>query len=134
MGVSTVDYPEVLQARLSLDTKCVSPNVIVRPKQKCGQEYEEWSRRVFSSEELVYLWADGIQVRGRLEDEGNQEQCLLVLMGAGQIRVQKPGFCPSGLATECHPFLSRGPPSEFGNSLVVWFTRGSVTRMFENAA
>ena len=33
-------------------------------------------------EEFVYVWADGIHVNVRLEDEGNQKQCLLVLMGA----------------------------------------------------
>lgn len=31
--------------------------------------------------QYVYLWADGIHVNVRLEDEGNQRQCILVLMG-----------------------------------------------------
>ena len=56
--------------------------MIVRLKEKWGQEYEEWSRRDLSGEEYVYVWADGIHVNVRLEDEGNQKQCLLVLMGA----------------------------------------------------
>ena len=29
-----------------------------------------------------YVWADGIHVNVRLENEANQRQCLLVLMGA----------------------------------------------------
>jgi putative transposase len=81
-GVSTGDYAEALQALVGADAKGLSPNVIVRLKEKWGQEYEEWSRRDLSGEEFVYVWADGIHVNVRLEDEGNQKQCLLVLMGA----------------------------------------------------
>jgi transposase-like protein len=71
-----------LQALVGTDAKSFSPNVIVRLKEKWGQEYEEWSRRDLSGEEFVYIWADGIHVNVRLEDEGNQKQCLLVLKGA----------------------------------------------------
>jgi putative transposase len=81
-SVSTGDYAEALQALVGTDAKGLSPNVIVRLKEKWGQEYEEWSRRDLSGEEFVSVWADGIHVNVRLEDEGNQKQCLLVLMGA----------------------------------------------------
>ena len=81
-GVSTDDYPEALQALLDQDAKDFSPNVTVRLKEKWGQEYEEWSRRDLSSEEFVYVSADGIHVNVRQEDYSNQKQCLLVLMGA----------------------------------------------------
>ena len=81
-GVSTGDYSEALQSLIGQDANGFSPNVVVRLKEKWGQEYEEWSRRDLSGEEYVYVWADGIHVNVRLEDEGNQKQCLLVLMGA----------------------------------------------------
>ncbi|MEI8070656.1 MAG: IS256 family transposase [Planctomycetota bacterium] len=81
-GISTGDYTEALEALLGRDAKGFSPNVIVRLKEKWGQEYEAWSRRDLTGEEYVYVWADGIHVNVRLEDEGNQKQCLLVLMGA----------------------------------------------------
>jgi putative transposase len=81
-GISTGDFPEALQALLGQDAKGFSPNVVVRLKERWGQEYEEWSHRDLSKEEFVYVWADGIHVNVRLEDEGNQKQCLLVLMGA----------------------------------------------------
>ena len=81
-GISTGDYAEALQALVGVDAKGFSPNVVVRLNEKWGQEYEEWSRRDLSTEEYVYVWADGIHVNVRLEDEGNQKQCLLVLMGA----------------------------------------------------
>ena len=81
-GISTGEFPEALQCLLGDDAKGFSPNVVVRLKERWGQEYEEWSRRDLSGEEYVYVWADGIHVNVRLEDEGNQKQCLLVLMGA----------------------------------------------------
>lgn len=81
-GVSTGDYAEALQALLGVDPKGFSPNVIVRLQEKWGQEYEDWSRHDLSGEEYVYVWANGIHVNVRLEDQGNQKQCLLVLMGA----------------------------------------------------
>jgi putative transposase len=81
-GVSTGDYTGALQALVGTDAKGLSPNVIVRLKEKWGHEYEEWSRRDLSSEEFIDVWADGIHVNVRLEDDGNRKQCLLVLMGA----------------------------------------------------
>ena len=73
---------KALPALLGPDARGLSPNVIVRLKEKWGQEYGDWSRRDLSGEESIYVWADGIRVKVRLEDEGNKKQCLLVLMGA----------------------------------------------------
>ena len=38
--------------------------------------------RDLSGKQYVYVWADGIHVKVRLEDDANKKQCLLVLMGA----------------------------------------------------
>ena len=65
-GVSTGDYAEALQALLGPDAKGLSPNVMVRLKEKWGQEYEEWSRRDLSYEAFGSIWADGIHVNVRL--------------------------------------------------------------------
>jgi putative transposase len=80
-GISTGDFSEALQALLGPDAPNLSPNVIVRLKEKWSQEYEVWSRRDLSGKHYVYLWADGIYVNVRLEDDANRRQCLLVLMG-----------------------------------------------------
>ena len=56
--------------------------MVVRLKEKWGQEYDQWSRRDLREKQYVYVWADGIHVNVRLENEANQRQCLLVLMGA----------------------------------------------------
>ena len=56
--------------------------MVVRLKEKWGQEYDQWSRRELREKQYAYVWADGIHVNVRLENEANQRQCLLVLMGA----------------------------------------------------
>jgi putative transposase len=81
-GISTGDFAEALQSLLGEDAPGLSPNVIVRLKEQWGQEYDQWSRRDLSEKQYVYVWADGIHVNVRLENEANQRQCLLVLMGA----------------------------------------------------
>ncbi len=81
-GISTGDFQEALQALLGEDAKGLGPNVIVRLKEQWGQEYDQWSRRDLSDKQYVYIWADGIHANVRLEDEENQRQCMLVLMGA----------------------------------------------------
>jgi transposase-like protein len=81
-GISTGDFQEALQALLGEDAPGISANVIVRLKEQWAQEYDAWSHRDLSDTQYVYLWADGIYVNVRLENEANQRQCLLVLMGA----------------------------------------------------
>ena len=81
-GISTGDFCEALQALLGKDAPNLSANVIVRLKEKWSQEYEVWSRRDLSGKHYLYVWADGIYVNVRLEDDANRRQCLLVLMGA----------------------------------------------------
>jgi putative transposase len=81
-GVSTGDFSEALQALVGEQAKGLSANVIVKLKETWGQEYDEWMRRDLSGKEYVYVWADGIYAKVRLEDDANQKQCLLVLMGA----------------------------------------------------
>jgi putative transposase len=47
-----------------------------------SRDYEDWSKRGLSESEYVYLWADGIHVNVRLEDDANRRQCILVPTGA----------------------------------------------------
>jgi len=81
-GISTGDFGEALQALVGEKAKGLSPNVIVRLKEQWSDEYAAWMKRDLSEKQYVYLWADGIHVKVRLEDEANQKQCMLVLMGA----------------------------------------------------
>lgn len=81
-GVSTGDFSEALQSLVGERAKGLSANVIVRLKEQWSSEYEEWSQRDLSERNYVYLWADGIHAKVRLEDDANKKQCMLVLMGA----------------------------------------------------
>lgn len=81
-GISTGDFQEALQALLGENAKGLSANVVVRLKEQWSQEYEQWRRRDLSDKHYVYIWADGIHTKVRLEDAENKGQCLLVLMGA----------------------------------------------------
>jgi len=81
-GVSTGDFTEALQSLVGEQAQGLSANTIVRLKQAWSQEYEEWMQRHLSDQHYVYVWADGIYAKVRLEDDANKRQCLLVLMGA----------------------------------------------------
>jgi transposase-like protein len=81
-GISTGDFTEALQALVGEDAPALSPNVVVRLVAQWSEEYDAWNRRDLSEKHYVYVWADGIHVNVRLENEANQRQCLLVLMGA----------------------------------------------------
>jgi transposase-like protein len=81
-GVSTGDFQEALQALVGEKAKGLSANVIVRLKEQWADEYDSWCKRDLSGKQYVYVWADGIHVKVRLEDDANKKQCILVLMGA----------------------------------------------------
>lgn len=81
-GISTGDFSEALQALVGERAKGLSANVVVRLKEQWSDEYEAWSKRDLSQKHYVYVWADGIHVNVRLEDDANKKQSILVLIGA----------------------------------------------------
>lgn len=83
-GISTGDFSEALQALLGPQAKGLSGTNVVRLKESWQQEYATWSKRSLADKHYVYLWADGVYFNIRLEDPGNNKQCILVLMGATQ--------------------------------------------------
>ena len=78
-GISTGDFSEALAALLGKDAPGLSPTAIVRLKDGWLDEYDAWQKRDLSAKGYVYIWADGIYLQARLEDE---KQCILVLIGA----------------------------------------------------
>ena len=80
-GISTGGFSDALGA-LGLDGSGLSATSIVRMKEVWQGEWELWSKRSLVGKKFVYVWADGIHFNIRLEDEGNDGQCMLVLMGA----------------------------------------------------
>jgi 4a-hydroxytetrahydrobiopterin dehydratase len=61
------------------DAGGLSASTIARLKDVWSDEYQQWEKRDLSAKRHVYMWADGIHVQARLEDEA---QCLLVIIGA----------------------------------------------------
>ncbi|MGA1183503.1 MAG: IS256 family transposase [Ilumatobacteraceae bacterium] len=78
-GISTGDFEEALAALLGKDAPGLSASTISRLKEAWVDEHNRWKRRDLSARRYVYVWADGIYLQARLEDE---KQCILVLIGA----------------------------------------------------
>jgi len=81
-GISTGDFSQALEALLGPQARGLSATNIVRLKASWEQQWQAWSRRSLAGKEYVYVWADGVHFNVRLEDPGNNKQCILVLMGA----------------------------------------------------
>ncbi|ESZ30874.1 hypothetical protein X732_30740 [Mesorhizobium sp. L2C066B000] len=59
------------------DAPNLSPSVITR--LTWNADYERWQKRDLSARRYVYVWADGVYLQARVED---QAECMLVLIGA----------------------------------------------------
>jgi transposase-like protein len=64
---------------LGKDARNLSPAVISRLTAEWQGDYERWQKRDLSARQYVYVWADGVFLRARMEDHG---ECMLVLIGA----------------------------------------------------
>jgi len=78
-GISTGDFSEALAALLGKDASGLSATTIGRLKDGWLDEHAQWQKRDLSARRYVYVWADGIHLEARLEDE---KQCILVIIGA----------------------------------------------------
>ena len=78
-GVSTGDFQEALAALLGKDAPNLSPAVITRLTATWADEYARWQVRDLSARHYVYVWADGVYLQARMEE---QAECMLVLIGA----------------------------------------------------
>ena len=78
-GISTGDFGEALAALLGKNAPGLSPSTIARLKDGWADEHKSWEKRDLSMKRYVYVWADGIHLQARLEEDA---QCILVLIGA----------------------------------------------------
>jgi len=78
-GISTGDFSEALAALLGKDAPGLSATAMGRLKDGWLDKYAAWQKRDLSAERYVYVWADGIYLQARLDDE---KQCILVPNGA----------------------------------------------------
>jgi putative transposase len=77
-GISTGDFQQALQALLGEEANGLSSANIVRLKHSWNEEYTGWDKRSLADKQYVYIWADGIYFKIRLEGE---KQCILVILG-----------------------------------------------------
>ena len=78
-GISTGDFQDALSTLLGNDAPNLSPSVIAGLKADWQAEYDRWQRRDLSARRYVYVWADGVYLKARMEDHS---ECILVLFGA----------------------------------------------------
>ena len=78
-GVSAGDFQEALAALLGKDAPNLSPAVISRLTAEWQADYDAWQKRDLSARRYVYVWADGVYLQARMEDNA---VCMLVLIGA----------------------------------------------------
>ena len=78
-GISTGDFSEALAALLGKDAAGLSASAIGRLKDGWQDDHAAWAKRDLSGKRYAYIWADGIHMQARLEEE---KQCILVLIGA----------------------------------------------------
>jgi len=76
-GISTGDMQPALVSLLGDDAKGLSANTVSRLKSSWEEEYKQWSTRSLDKRRYVYIWADGIYSKVRMDDK----LCLLVIMG-----------------------------------------------------
>jgi transposase-like protein len=78
-GISTGDFQEALAALLGKEAPNLSAALISRLTAEWKDEYDRWQKRDLSARRYVYVWADGVYLQARMEDNA---ECMLVLIGA----------------------------------------------------
>lgn len=79
-GISTGDMQPALVSLLGDQAKGLSANSVSRLKAAWETEYHQWSGRSLAKRRYVYIWADGIYSKIRMDDK----LCLLVIMGVDE--------------------------------------------------
>ena len=78
-GLSTGEFEEALTPLLGPEAAGLSASSIVRLKSTWSEEFAAWRKRSLEGVEYAYMWADGVHVPVRLEEEN---LTLLVIVGA----------------------------------------------------
>ena len=77
-GLSTGDFAEALPVLLGPEAAGLSATTINRLTQVWQEEYKTWRKRSLEGKDYVYIWADGVYFRVRLEED---RLACLVLIG-----------------------------------------------------
>lgn len=77
-GLSTGDFKGALAAVLGEEASGLSPTAITRLTAAWQADYEAFQKRDLSDRNYIYVWADGVHFRIRLEED---RLCALVMIG-----------------------------------------------------
>ena len=99
------------------ETAALSPNAIVRLKQRWEEEYRVWRSRMLAEYRYAYIWADGVYLGAGVDREKTALLCVVGARetverrskpdGAAGGRSQVRGRHPSRTASECGGSSSR---------------------------
>lgn len=78
-GISSGEFEGVMEALLGKGVTGFSADTILRLRRTWQEELDKWDQRRLESKSYVYIWADGVYLQARLEEE---KQCILVIIGA----------------------------------------------------
>ena len=84
-GLSTGDFEPVFRELVG-ETAALSPNAIVRLKQRWESEYRSWRSRRLDEHRYAYIWADGVYLRAGVDRE---KTALLCVVGAREDGVKE---------------------------------------------
>ena len=76
-GLSTGDFSEALPVLLGPEAAGLSPTTISRLIRIWQDEYRVWRKRSLVGKDYVYIWADGVYFRVRLEED--RLACLVII-------------------------------------------------------
>lgn len=79
-GISSGDFDEALTALLGREAAGLSSTTISRLKADWWSEYEVWMKRDLSAKRYLYIWADGVYFKPRMDEK----QSVLVIIGADE--------------------------------------------------
>ena len=75
-GLATWDFEPVFRELVG-ETTALSPNAIVKLKERWGKEYEAWRRRPLWEHRYAYTWEDGVYLGAGLEKEKTAPLCVV---------------------------------------------------------
>ena len=76
-GLSTGDFSEALPVLLGPEAAGLSATTISRLLRVWQEEYQTWRKRSLQGKDYVYIWADGVYFRVRLEED--RLACLVII-------------------------------------------------------
>ena len=95
-GLATGDFEPVFRELVG-ETTALSPNAIVRLKERWEKEYEAWRRRPLWEHRYAYTWADGVYLGAGIEKEKTALLCVVGAREDGEKELlgMEPGYWES---------------------------------------